>query len=388
MTQSDIVPQQTEENIVPDPPTLSWVVQVIPGVLLTAIVAWLGIESSEWIGTTLLGFERSPVSGVMMAIVFGLILSNVMVLPQFTKPGVQFSLKRLLKLGIILLGIRLSLGDVFEVGLVGIPLIILCILGALFVAQWLSGRLVLSPRLSALLPVATSICGATAIVATGPAIDAKEEEITYAIANITVFGIVAMFLYPYLAHLLFPDNALGAGLMLGTSIHETAQVAGSGLIYVQLFGTEQVLDVATVTKLVRNVMMAVIIPAVVYFSRRGTDKDGDSREGMRFLDLFPVFILGFLFVALLRTIGDATFGQSGQAFGFMSAATWDNVTHTIRDWAEILLAVAMAGVGLGTSFRQLRNLGIKPFYVGFASAVSVVLISISGLMMMQWLSIL
>ncbi len=108
----------------------------------------------------------------------------------------------------------------------------------------------------------------TAIVATGPAIGAEEEEITYAVANITVFGLVAMFLYPYLAHSLFGHLPTVAGLFLGTSIHETAQVAGEGLIYSQIYGAPRVLDGATVAKLVRNVFMAVVIPLMSFLYHR------------------------------------------------------------------------------------------------------------------------
>lgn len=353
----------------------------IPGVTLTGVVAWLGIASSEWIGKTLLGFEKSPISGIMMAIIFGLLIGNLISLPTFLKSGVQFSLKYLLKLGIILLGIRLSLGDVVQVGLTGLPVIIVCVVGAIVIVNWFNKRLGLSARMGTLIAVGTSICGATAIVATGPTIDAKEEEITYAIANITVFGIIAMFLYPYIANLLFPTSDLQAGLFLGTSIHETAQVAGSGLIYSQLFNNEAVLNIATITKLVRNVLMIVVIPLMAYdYQRR---RNLAEEKPMNLINLFPKFILGFLLMALLRTAGDATITQSSTAFGFVDAATWKQTVSIIKESAELLLAVAMAGVGLGTSFRQLHKLGIKPFYVGFASALIVAVLSLTALGVLQ-----
>lgn len=358
--------------------------QLLPGLLLTVLVAWLGIQTSHWLGETVLGFERSPISGIMMAIIIGLVVGNVVPLPTWIKPGVTFSLKRLLKLGIILLGIRLSLGAVLEIGLLGLPVIVFCVLGALFVARWLSNRLALSERLGVLIAVGTSICGATAIVATGPAIEAKEEELTYAIANITVFGILAMFLYPYLANALFPTDSLSAGIFLGTSIHETAQVAGSGLIYGQLYDTEDVLNAATIAKLVRNIFMVGVIPAMAYYYQR--QRHMTEQKKINLLNLFPVFILGFLLVAFLRTVGDATLENTGSAFWLISAADWDWLTTLVKDAAEVLLAVAMAGVGLGTSLRQLRNLGIKPFYVGFAAAVCVAALSLTALFILRGLT--
>lgn len=366
------------------PESPAWLT-IIPGVLLTMLVAWAGVQASEWIGTALLGFEKSPVSGIMMAIIFGLIIGNVITLPEWVRPGVRFSLKIILKAGIILLGIRLSLGEVVRVGALGIPVILLCIVGAILIARWLSRRLGLSDRLSTLIAIGTSICGATAIVATGPAIEAKEEEITYAVANITLFGIIAMFLYPYLANALFPETALNAGLFLGTSIHETAQVAGSGLIYSQLFDNAEVLDVATVTKLVRNVLMALVIPMMAYLYRQNAETTGDEQRKINILNLFPMFILGFLGFALIRTVGDATV-TGGAAFGIIAPADWTGLTDFIKSLAEALLAVAMAGVGLGTGLRQLRRLGLTPFYVGFVTAVAVAGLSLGGIALIQVLN--
>lgn len=357
-----------------------------PGLLLTALVAWVGLQASDWIGTTLLGFEKSPVSGIMMAIVVGLVIGNVVPLPERVRPGIRFSLKRVLKLGIILLGIRLSLGDVLRLGAMGIPLIVFCIAGALLITGWLGRRLKLPPRMSTLIGVGTSICGATAIVATGPAIDAKEEELTYAVANITVFGILAMFLYPYLAHTLFPHEMTDAGLFLGTAIHETAQVAGSGLIYADLFDADEALEAATVTKLVRNVLIAVVIPLMAYRYRQQTASPTRRHKRIDILGLFPMFILGFLLLAVVRTLGDATLDR-GAAFGLLDAVQWDGLVETVRSAAELALAVAMAGVGLGTSFRQLRGLGLKPFYVGLGASVAVGGLSLFGILVLNVLGV-
>lgn len=360
------------------------ILPILPGLLLAAAVAWLGIWASEWIGKALLGFEKSPISGIMMAIIFGMVISNTVAVPARFQLGIRFSLKNILKLGIILLGIRLSLGDVLRLGALGIPLVAVCIVGAILFAQWLGRRLRLSPTMSTLIAVGSSICGATAIVATGPAIDAKEEEITYAVANITLFGVLAMFFYPVLAHGLFADELTSAGLFLGTAIHETAQVAGGGLIYDQLYDVDKTLEVATVTKLVRNVSIAFVIPLMAYWHKRQT---GHGHKNAGFLSLFPLFILGFLLVAFFRTVGDASLSESGRAWWLLIEADWDGLTTTIRSWAEICLAVAMAAVGLGTTFKQLRGLGLKPFYVGLGASLAVGVISLVGIAVLQALNL-
>jgi uncharacterized integral membrane protein (TIGR00698 family) len=362
--------------------TLVSLIRLLPGLILVAGVAWLGLRSSDLIGTELLGFDKSPVSGIMMSIIVGLAIGNLLSLPAWLKPGIKFSVKGVLRLGIILLGIRLSVGDVLRLGALGVPLIVFCLVGALVVAGWLGRRLNLPPRLSALIAVGTSICGATAIVATGPAIDADDEELTYAVANITVFGLLAMLLYPYLAHMLFPHNLTNAGLFLGTAIHETAQVAGSGLIYAELFDADKALEAATVAKLVRNLMMIAVIPMIAYRHQQRNLGLGPTGKKFRLLKLFPVFILGFLLLAIVRSVGDAAL-ETGKTEGLFDASDWDSFTSFVKLWAENFLAMAMAGVGLGTSFKRLRGLGLKPFYVGLGAAGSVSAISLFGIVILQ-----
>jgi len=359
---------------------------ILPGLLLAGVVAWLGLCSSEWLGHDVLKFEKSPISGIMMAIILGLVLGNMIALPAWLKSGIQFSLKWVLRLGIIFLGIRLSLGDVLRLGVLGIPLIVLCLVGGLLVARRLGAWLALSERMSILIAVGTSICGATAIVATGPAIDAKEEELTYAVANITVFGILAMLFYPFIAHVLLGNDPTSAGLFLGTAVHETAQVAGSGLIYDQLYHESTVLEAATVTKLVRNILMIAVIPIMAYAYQR-KNQQGQAEKKIKLRSLFPTFILGFLLVALLRTGGDASLNSSGAAWWLLDESTWKTITDSVKTLSEILLAMAMAGVGLGTSVQQLRGLGLRPFYVGLAAALVVGIISLSGIAVMQILNL-
>ncbi len=349
----------------------------LPGLALTAAVAWLGLRVSDWLGEQVLGFEKSPISGIMLAILIGMIVGNIARIPAIFKPGIRFSLTWLLKLGIILLGIRLGFGEAIRIGAVGVPLIVLCIVSAGLITYFLGRWLAVSAKMSILIAVGTSICGATAIVATAPAIEAEDEESAYAIANITMFGVIAMFLYPYLANVLFGSDLTSAGRFLGTSIHETAQVAGSGLIFGQLFGGDTALEVATITKLVRNIFMILVIPLMAYVYHRRSTGPGHRRAKTNLLHLFPWFILGFIFLAAVRTVGDATLG-SGMADGVMSAAGWKELTNGIKHWAENLLAVAMAAVGLGTSLRELKGLGPKPLYVGFGAAVSVGVVSVLG----------
>jgi len=237
-----------------------------------------------------------------------------------------------------------------------------------------------------LIAVGTGICGASAIVATAPAIDAKKEEVTYAIGVITVFGIIAMLSYPFLAHFIFDGDELFIGLFLGTSIHETAQVAGSGLIYSTQFDSPKTLDIATVTKLVRNTCMVIVIPVVSYMYYRN-QKDKSQANKTSILNIFPFFIFGFIGMGILRTIGDYGIENTNYAFMLFEISVWEQIIELIKTSAEYLLAIAMAAVGLSTNISSLRSLGLKPLYVGLITAVSIGILSIASIYLINILGI-
>ena len=152
------------------------------------------------------------------------------------------------------------------------------------------------------------------------------------------------------------------------------------MMYAEVFGLPQALDAATVTKLMRNTMMAVVVPLVLWLHCRRAREQGGPRCNLR--NLFPTFILGFLLMAVVRTAGDATL-ERGRALYLFSAGDWSSLVAGVSLWSERLLAVAMAGVGAGTRFSDLRKLGIRPFWVGLAAAVTVGLISLAILKVMS-----
>ncbi len=358
--------------------------RLLPGLLVVSLLAWLSIWLSKFIGVSLMGFKQSPVSTVMVAVLLGVIIGNIIPLPSWLKPGLQFAVQRVLRLGIILLGIRLSVFDVFRVGALVVPIVALCVATALLFTTRLTKWLKLPERLGTLIAVGTSICGVSAIVATGPTIDAEEEEVAYAVAVITVFGIAGMLVYPFAANMLFAGDPVKAGIFLGTAIHETAQVAGAGLVYADVFSAPRGLDVATITKLVRNVFMAVVIPLMAFYYTRKAVEQGEEFEGQKtsFTKLFPLFILGFLAFAVLRSIGDAGIQSGSKAFWLWDSAAWKSIYIFVRRWAVIFMVVALAGVGLSTSYRILKGLGIKPFVVGLGAALMVGVVSLATIFLL------
>ena len=137
-------------------------------------------------------------------------------------------------------------------------------------------------------------------MATAPVIGAKKNEVSYAIANITLFGILSMLIYPYFADFYFEGEPLLIGLFLGTSIHETSQVAAAGLIYDQQFNSPETLNIATVTKLIRNTFLIIMIPLFAFLYNRGKT----TEKKYSIINIFPYFVLGFVGMIIIRNLGD------------------------------------------------------------------------------------
>lgn len=356
------------------------VVKNLPGVLAAFVVMLAGFWLADRIGQAILAAQGltggSPVSGVPVAIVLGLLLRNTLPLPTSISPGLKFATTTILRAGIVLVGIRLSLFDVLKLGIAGLPVVLAAIATGLLFVTWFNNKLGLPPRLGTLIAAGTSICGVTAIVSTAPAIEADEREVAYAVANVVAFGLFGMLTYPYLAHALLGSSET-IGLFLGTAVHDTSQVVGAALTYKQVYGDDVVLRVATVTKLTRNIFLAAVIPILTWQHLKNQSvagrAGGAGRVGIKISSLIPGFVIGFLAMAVVRSIGDWTVTSQGAAFGVWSAAQWASITRQLGDfWAsQILLGTAMAAVGLNTNFAVFKGVGLKPFAVGMAGALVV-----------------
>ena len=217
-----------------------------------------------------------------------------------------------------------------------------------------------------LISIGSTVCGTTAIIATAPIINANKSEVAYAIANMTVFGIISMLIYPYFANIYFNGDPLLVGLFLGTAIHETSQVAAAGLIYDQQFNSPETLNIATVTKLIRNTFLVIMIPLFALLYNRGQPKT----KSYSLFKIFPYFVLGFIGLIILRNIGDQIFITESSFY------LWENVILKIKESAKIFLSMAMAAIGLSTNLKDLKSMGYKPFIVGFIAMITVGLVSI------------
>jgi uncharacterized integral membrane protein (TIGR00698 family) len=341
--------------------------KIFPGVILALVFCLFSQGINNVIGIELFNTSKSPISTVMIAILLGIIMGNAFTPRAGMMIGLDFTQKYILKLGIIFLGIRLSFEEFIKFGSIAIPLIIVCILSVLVLIKLLIRKVPISSKMSYLIAIGTSVCGATAIVATAPVINAKKTEVAYAIANITLFGVVAMLVYPYFVEWYFHGEPLLAGLFLGTAIHETSQVAAAGLIYDQQFNSPETLNVATVTKLIRNTFLVIMIPLFGFLYNRGKVKD----KNYSILNIFPYFVLGFIGMIIFRNIGDQFFTLENGNYEI-----WKTLISYTKNLATIFLTMSMAAVGISINLSELKSMGYRPFVVGFISASTVGIVSL------------
>jgi len=338
---------------------------VLPGIILAFVLYTLSQGFNNIIGIELLGYEKSPISTAMIAILIGIFFGNAFQVRESFQKGLDFTREYILKFGIICLGIQLKPFEFLEFGKIALPLIIICIISVLIVIKLLIKILKIPTRMAYLISIGSTVCGTTAIMATAPVIKASKNEVSYAIANITLFGILSMLIYPYFADFYFDSKPLLIGLFLGTSIHETSQVAAAGLIYEQQFNSPETLNIATVTKLIRNTFLIIMIPLFAFLFNRGKTKE----KNYSILSIFPYFVLGFVGMIILRNIGD-------QIFISNINDNWDETINIIKFLSKIFLTMAMAAIGLSTNLKDIKNMGYKPFVVGFIAMLTVGIICI------------
>ena len=338
---------------------------VIPGIVLAFVLYTLSQGFNNIIGIELLGYEKSPISTAMIAILLGMFFGNIFQMRDSFIKGLDFTQKYILKFGIICLGIQLKPFEFLEFGSIAIPLIAICIISVLIVIKLLIKKLKIPTRMAYLISIGSTVCGTTAIMATAPVIGARKNEVSYAIANITLFGILSMLIYPYFANFYFDAEPLYVGLFLGTSIHETSQVAAAGLIYDQQFNSPETMNVATVTKLIRNTFLVIMIPLFAFLYNR----NNVIKKDYSIIAIFPYFVLGFVGMIVLRNIGDQFFLVSYNDL-------WLNTVLTIKSSSKVFLTMAMAAIGLSTNLKDLKSMGYKPFVVGFIGMATVGVVSI------------
>lgn len=338
------------------------VVAALPGVALAVVIG---------LAATLVGRAVPVVGGPVPAVLLGAVVGWLVRRRRQEdggaadlgglQPGVKFASSRVLQAAVVLLGAQLSIGEVLRIGGETLP-VMLTTLVVCLVAAWGIGRLLrVSSTLRTLIGVGTGICGASAIAAVTPVVGAASAEVAYALSTIFLCNIAAVFVFPLVGHALgLSQHAFG--VFAGTAVNDTSSVVATATIY-----GRQATDTAVVVKLVRTLMIIPIVVGLAGLEARRAARsqpasvDGSGRAGgVRVFRLVPWFLVGFLVVVLLRTVGVL---PASVAPAFSSAATF-------------LITVALAAVGVSTDFAALRRAGFRPMLLGIALWVLVAVTSL------------
>ena len=328
---------------------------LLPGLALTSTLAAGAFALRSVSGIAAL-------SPLIIAIVLGMAVRNTVGTSAALRPGIAFSMRRILRFAIILLGLQLSLAQVFAVGAAGLAIIAATLTSTFVFTVWLGRQLSVDRKLTELIAAGTSICGASAVVATNTVTRGSDEDVAYAVACVTVFGSASMLLYPVAAGLLqLSPHAFG--LWAGAAIHEIAQVVAAAFQNGVDAG-----NYGTIAKLSRVMLLAPLVLALGCLAAkwgRTAETPGDNRAASQAIPV-PWFVIGFIAMMLFNS------------FDLVPKSDKALVVQT----TTFLLTIALAAMGLETDLRKLQAKGWRPLLVGagsslFISAISLILIEVA-----------
>jgi len=332
------------------------VLKLVPGVLLLAMLGFLGklTEQSITAYSKANHVALPNIEFVLWAILYGLIISNTIGIPKICVPGVD-TYEFFLKLGIVFLGVRFLLGDVMKLGSMSLLFVAIELAVSIALMTWLGSRFGLSPKLTSLLAIGSSICGVSAIIAAKGAIDAEDEDVSYAIGAILALGAFSLFTFPAIGHALgMSDRTFG--LWAGLAVDNTAEATAVGALY-----SDTAAKFAVLAKTTRNATIGFVVLAyALYWARKNQAKQVGNKVAFLW-EKFPKFVLGFLLLSLAATLG---------IFSKPQTADIANLSR----WAFLL---TFAGVGLRTNFRELQKQGLRPLIVGALGELGVAVVTLA-----------
>ena len=329
---------------------------VFVGAIVLILLVLLVAEIDKWIGATFKanGIASNPLEYPLTAVVIGLVFNGIFKLLKIRwliKPALRTEL--FLKVGLVLLGATIVLGDVLKMGIGGLVQALIMVASVFFFTWWLSGKAKLDGRLRAVMSSAVAVCGVSAAIAAAGAVHAKREEVSYITTLVIITAIPLMVLMPILA------GAMGlspqvAGAWFGGNIDTTAAVVGAGTIY----GPEAQ-QMASVVKLAQNVLIGFVAFGLAMYFATVVEKDSSKRPSPRIIwQRFPKFVLGFMLASALASVGVISPELRAEL-------------KTLTQW---VFALAFVSVGLEFSITDLRSAGWRPIAVyGGATVFNTVL---------------
>lgn len=326
-----------------------------PGVFLLVIIGLAGklLEQSISRYSKAHHLTVPNIEYVLWAILLGLLISNTVGVARVFAPGIA-TYEFWLKIGIVLLGARFLLGDVLKLG--GVSLVLVAIeLGLSIALMTFLGRVFkLKPKLTSLLAVGSSICGVSAIIATKGAIEADDEDASFAIAAILALGALALFTFPPVGHALHMSDRL-YGLWAGMGVDNTAEAVAAGALY-----SDAAQKIAVLAKTTRNAMIGFVVLGYAFYWATRERRETVTNKAAFLWQKFPKFVLGFLAISLLVTL---------KVFSPDQVASLGNLSR----WAFLL---TFAGVGLRINFVEMKKQGLRPFVVGALGEIAIAAITL------------
>ncbi len=319
----------------------------LPGIGLALLIALIATMIEGVLPGNIIGPS-------VIAMFIGIIVRATFFNRQLFQEGVQFTSKRVLKLAIILLGASLNFSIVLEVGGQTVAVLVFTLLTA-FLGGYILGKLFkVNWKLSGLISAGTAICGGSAIASVAPVIEADDGDVSYAMSLVFLVDLFLVVLYPLIGRMMSLSDSF-FGYWAGTSINDTSSVVAASFSFSEAAG-----EIATLVKLTRTL---AIIPTVLIFSSIYIYKQrshvGNKAEKVKVSSLVPWFIVFFVLMAVLQTIG------------FIP----QSVADIMRSISRFLMVTALASIGLKTDVKALMKTGIKPLLLGVTLSALVVIVS-------------
>lgn len=325
---------------------MSHVKKNLSGIMLSGGIAVLAYLISLILPAGILG-------GTLIALILGMLLNPLLCRYEALDAGISWTSKKVLRAGIIISGITLSFSQVIKAGKYALILMLFTLATAFGVGYICKKIFKINWKLASLLSVSTAICGGTAVATVGPTIRAKNRDIAYAISATFIFDIITVIAFPWIGRLLGLGDT-GYGLWIGTAVNDTSSVVAAGYAFSDAAGS-----LATIVKLTRTLF---IVPVVLVFSWIYAKKEtpSQSADKVNIRKIFPWFILGFLAVVGIRSMGFVP----------------DDIVTGISFLSKFFLSIALAAIGLKTSLKEVAGVGIKPMIAGVIIDTSVVFVSL------------
>ena len=329
--------------------------RVIPGFLIALAIALV----AKWLESLL---PIHLIGASVIALFIGMIINHFRKPGDTVKSGLKFTSKKILKFAIILLGASLSIGTILEVGRMSLTVMVFTLFTCFGIGHFVGKALGLNWKLSNLISAGTGICGGSAIAAIAPVIDAEDNDIAYAMSATFLFDMAMIVLFPIMGQAMGLSD-MAYGLWAGTAVNDTSSVVAAGYAFSEAAG-----DFATMVKLTRTLS---IIPTVIIFAlielnikkkaAKAAGGNVDGKANVNILSLFPWFIVGFLALAIINSLG------------LIPVA----VSTACKEISKLLMVCALAAIGLNTSFHDMKKSGIAPMVHGFIISALVVIVAIA-----------